>query len=735
MKKSDAPSGSLGTAAFSESPDHSSARSRIRLDGPCAEETLGAMERGDRGKPMGRSALEAIRTQAGEILESIVDSYDSQVAPGEVGDGGRARASGSLPKGGKCPTGLLYGRVQSGKTAAMIVTCALAVDNGFRVIIVLTSNNLKLVEQTKDRFGDLDGALIYSSLGSVAGQYDWDRDRGHIQTFVGARGAVFVCAKEDGHLESLIRFLQAIGAADYPALILDDEADHATPDTQQAARARGRNVPHASTTFRLVVENDKPGQVGLSLRETLTHNVFLQVTATPYGLLLQNLTNPLRPAFTRLLKPGAGYNGGESFFASTSESATPPLVYVDETEGRALTKKPMKVPEGLQRSIAFFLVSATAHRLITGSPPRSGYKYLCHTSVKKDVHKNLAEAILSYVDDFAKHIAADPAGALARPEVVWAVSELRKSVASELDLAALEKDIVRHLPKRSMQVVNSEQQSGQLKFDTRFNFLVGGNILGRGLTIDDLLVTYYLRQARMTQMDTMHQHARMYGYRQGVMPYTRVFLTQTLATRFRQIHEGEAALRGLLESDGSGRSVPVEVAGDLRATRSNILDIGALSAYRPGQQVYPVDPVHEPKALGDSVSKLNAMVEAAFGGNINDNEFRQVELATVKEMLETVKVQEDDGDWHTVALLQVLIATASRYADKAYLYVRDHKPRRLSLPSGAISGDEQTAAREKVAPVLFMFRGKKGQPWDADIWYPTIVFPQDMPAVMFNRDA
>src|SRR5690606_16873884 len=106
------------------------------------------------------------------------------------------------------------------------------------------------------------------------------------------------------------------GAADYPALILDDEADHATPDTQQAARSRGRNVPHASTTFRLVVENDKPDQVGLSLRETLTHNVFLQVTATPYGLLLQILTSPLRPAFTRLLKPGLGYNGGESFFGT-----------------------------------------------------------------------------------------------------------------------------------------------------------------------------------------------------------------------------------------------------------------------------------------------------------------------------------------------------------------------------------------------------------------------------------
>src|SRR5690606_36351539 len=155
-------------------------------------------------------------------------------------------------------------------------------------------------------------------------------------------------------------------------------------------------------------------------------------------------------------------------------------------------------------------------------------------------------------------------------------------------------------PRRGMLVVNSEQ-GADLKFESRYNFLVGGNILGRGLTIDDLLVTYYLRQARVSQMDTMHQHARMYGYRQHLMPFTRVFLPQTLALRFRQLHEGEQGLRDLLGNDGSGRTIPVEVAGDLRPTRSNILDIGAISAYRPGQQVYPVEPVHDPRELGDSV--------------------------------------------------------------------------------------------------------------------------------------
>ncbi|MDB4893677.1 MAG: Endonuclease, partial [Gemmatimonadetes bacterium] len=227
----------IGTARLDER-DEFVDRPSIRTDGRCVEETLAALERGDRGKPMDRSVLEVLRSQSADVLASIVEAYSTEVARGEVGSDGSGRASSAYPRGGKCPTGLLYGRVQSGKTAAMIVTGALAIDNGFRIIVALTSNNVKLVKQTAERFADLDGALIASSLDGSGGRYAWDRDRNNIVRFMSERGAVFVCAKEDGHLQALIEFLQSIGAADFPALILDDEADHATPDTRVRRRSR-----------------------------------------------------------------------------------------------------------------------------------------------------------------------------------------------------------------------------------------------------------------------------------------------------------------------------------------------------------------------------------------------------------------------------------------------------------------------------------------------------------------
>lgn len=705
---------------------------QIVTNGVCLTETLAALERGERGSPLSAKALAAITTQAAEVLESIVAAYAQDVASGEVGADGEGRAGPAAPIVGKAPTGLLYGRVQSGKTAAMIISTAMAIDNNFKIIVVLTSNNIRLVKQTAERFQALDGALVYSSVEAEAGEYRWQADKDNIRRYCSDRGVVFVCAKEDNHLKSLIRFLQEISASDYPAIILDDEADHATPDTQTAARARGRPVRQSSTTFRLVVENDNPSEPGLSLREALPHNVFLQVTATPIGLLLQHLDNPLRPAFTRLLQPGEGYTGGEAFFAQAAESAEPPLVYVDENESAALLDREQNTPEGLARALTFFVVSSTAHRLSYGSFPRSGYKFLCHTSALNAVHQVLADRIRDHVDGLSESFVANPEGALQRPDVIWALTELSRKLGAQIDTARLAFEIARYLPKRKIIVVNSEQSS-DMDFDNRYNFIVGGNILGRGLTIEDLLVTYYMRQPRVTQMDTMHQHARMYGYRLKLMPFTRVFLTQSLASRFKGIHESEKALRDLLTGEKSGRSIPVQVAGNLRPTRSNIIDVGSLGAYRPGQQVYPFEPVHAATQVATSYKAIAAILRDIFGGEIRPNTFVPVSLATIQDLLRKIPTQPDDGDWNTDALLHVLDSNKARYSE-GYVYVRDFRPTRKILPSGALSGDEYQAARNQNAPVLCLFRGQAGLPWDSDIWYPSVVFPTNMPAVVFNRD-
>jgi hypothetical protein len=119
--------------------------------------------------------------------------------------------------------------------------------------------------------------------------------------------------------------------------------------------------------------------------------------------------------------------------------------------------------------------------------------------------------------------------------------------------------------------------------------LIGGNILGRGLTIDDLLVTYYVREAQVSQMDTVWQHARMYGYRRALMPFTRVFLPRSVAQRFKGIHESEEELRELLRLEADGENVPIRLVTGTRATRRNATEPAVLRFVRGGlQQIFPL---------------------------------------------------------------------------------------------------------------------------------------------------
>lgn len=191
------------------------------LDGACLVGTLEQLESGAGAKPMAKSALERVRASALDLLGKVINAYSTQVAEGEVGDRGTAVANDSLPIGGRCPTGLLYGRVQSGKTVTMIAFAAAAIDNGFRVIVVLTSDFVKLVEQTAERFSALDGPLVKNALQSEV----WNDDQEHVRKHIGKHGVVFICTKNAQRLTALVDFLRAVGAENYPALVLGDEAD------------------------------------------------------------------------------------------------------------------------------------------------------------------------------------------------------------------------------------------------------------------------------------------------------------------------------------------------------------------------------------------------------------------------------------------------------------------------------------------------------------------------------
>src|SRR5690606_6170503 len=62
---------------------------------------------------------------------------------------------------------------------------------------------------------------------------------------------------------------------------------------------------------------------------------------------------------------------------------------------------------------------------------------------------------------------------------------------------------------------------------------IGGDKLSRGLTLEGLSVSYYLRASRM--YDTLMQMGRWFGYRPGYLDTCRLYTTDELAGWYRSV--------------------------------------------------------------------------------------------------------------------------------------------------------------------------------------------------------
>jgi hypothetical protein len=684
------------------------------------------------------NAVDKIRMQTERLIERVVSAYEEDVARGEVGHGGSAIATAQIPLhmrrgtedddlGPRVPgaTGLLYGRIQSGKTAGMISFVAHALDNGFRTIIVLTSDNVALVDQTADRFTAVQGPRVVSSTTADR----WADDVSNMRKNLPTRGLVVICSKNVSRLSKLRELLEAVDAPGHPTLILDDEADQASLDANTRKRKQ-------STTPSLV-DPTRVSEEIQKIRATVPHNMFLQVTATPFAMFLQNVTSPFRPSFTHLLEPGEGYTGGERFFSEeildleSDQPARPPLFLIDDDEPKQLREEADKLPVGLKRAMVFFLVSASARSLIKPSAYQNGQNFLCHESNRVSDHWAVAGLVRKFLDEFVDSLSDD--NPVTKGLLEWAYAELQRTVDAIPDLNSIREDMDARLPNREVIVVNAEGDT--LKPRARVpNFIIGGNIVSRGLTIPNLLVTYYGRNPQVSQMDTMLQHARMFGYREPLMPFTRVFLTPTLAARFQGIHVSERELRQLLRETSDGAHVPVQVIGKLRPTRHGVLDPGQVTTIRSGQHLYPQEPdlrMSRDRETGILKILSRAEVPTGWDGERSPAVTTSITVEDFLELLAHFRVSE----WNSPAIEQIIRPLCTNGNPRLVARGMARNPRgAAALPTGAISGEELRIARSHPVPTFFVFRQTKAIQifQERRFLYPTIVFPGGMPNHVYN---
>ena len=101
--------------------------------------------------------------------------------------------------------------------------------------------------------------------------------------------------------------------------------------------------------------------------------------------------------------------------------------------------------------------------------------------------------------------------------------------------------LLRDVPE--VRILNSNWPD-TIDFDAEPNLkavLIGGNKLSRGLTIEGLLVSYYVRET--LYYDTLMQMGRWFGYRGQYVDLTRLYSTELLVRCFHDLSTAEEELR------------------------------------------------------------------------------------------------------------------------------------------------------------------------------------------------
>jgi hypothetical protein len=685
--------------------------------------------------------IDDARTQAIQsaerIVGKIVSSYNEVIGTGHVGATGTGVPS-AFSSAGTGAIGLVYGRIQSGKTRAMITSTAMAFDNGFRIAVVMTSNINDLVSQTHLDFSkDLKGVSVYTKDDELDMQIEDAK-----LDMEGAEGRILIIAsKGNKSLQNITRFLKEIEAQNFPLVIFDDEGDQASLDT---------NTYKRSSTGDLSLQPSTINKLILKLRKDFPASVYVSVTGTPQAVLLQSASSNNRPSFVEILAHGDSYVGGNHFFNTEDpiENEHGLISIIPNEDKNKLLNVRQPFPEGLRNSILFFLLSGSAAIRSLGLPAK-GYQFLCHPSLKNSEQDQAANRISIFLTDVKKVLMgkADEKGILPAMETQYAELKDQLGAAETPSLDELKKTIQDELKRKKILIINSQNTKRRgIEYGPGFNFLIGGNTLGRGIAVPNLLVTYYVRIAVVSQIDTMYQHARMFGYRMNTIKYTRLFTTNILYSRFRDIHYSDSALRGFIANHTAGITYPVEFSNGLRATRKNVLNINTTETVWPGKQLYPnYIKLPQAKRTHDQVMQLVATELGASVGDIKDMESKGQKGATISpakaiEIIKIIKTKSRNA-WHDSTINEVIEKLADRLGQNIVLKFRT-ADRKIGeggfLETGTISGTEFDQGKANNIPTLWIMsvKAKAGSviAEGETFVYPTIIVPNSLPYVfVYNK--
>lgn len=430
-------------------------------------------------------------------------------------------------------TVLALGYVQSGKTTSITALSAAAADKGFKIIVAILGSTLLLRDQNRTRVEDY--------LGLEENNYRWvsftelslKRTPKDIASWLTRDRVILIpVLKNPSVIKKVTAILEQVNLAGLKCLLIDDEADQASLNTQ--VKTDGESSTYAA------IKN---------LRNVLPEHLYVQYTATPYAPLLLSPTDHLMPTHVEFLIPGHGYTGGREFFVDNASKVLRTIPSGDEQNSRTQITE---LPQSLEVALANFFVGAV--HLYLDDKESAPISMLIHSTFKNDIQEKYKFLLDRFVENFKKleDRSSSDFGELIKSEMHRLYELGIPQVSADVFWNTL--DYV--LKETHLWLVNSATEVKKVQWNlVPFHILIGGNKLDRGFTVEGLTVTYMNRPAS-EQIDTIEQRARAFGYRTNLLPYCQFFATiRTINTLKGIVHTEDDLRANLRDSLDSGNTI------------------------------------------------------------------------------------------------------------------------------------------------------------------------------------
>lgn len=444
--------------------------------------------------------------------------------------------------------GLILGDVQSGKTRTYIALMHKAADCGYKLIVVLTSDNENLRQQTQMRIdtdfigyhnGQQSGVGRYLAIRNVPRVSALTNDNDFGKAYEGAfqnvarptwnaiTPYVAVVKKNASVLSKFNRWLKNPEFdSDLPVLVIDDESDYASVNSSKP--------------------DDEPTRINRLIRELTmisSRTSYVAVTATPFANIFidDEIEEDLFPQdFIHILQSPSEYIGAKKLFGDMDSrpKESPCVQELDEEDIEAWLpvthRKSFVIPDpGLHEAVKYAIDCFIIACCLRPNADARRQSMLIHMSRFTEVQRQIADRVYDYVRSMEKgvrfHSEDDP-----RVERLHRAFVKEYERNGQTDGQTWEKFYprVRRFVlsgRLRVRLVNSKASDWSLQHNVQDDLslnectlFVGGNQLSRGMTLDGLICSVFYR--RVTASDTLLQMGRWFGYRPHYAQLQRIWM-------------------------------------------------------------------------------------------------------------------------------------------------------------------------------------------------------------------